>query len=112
MARNISTVAGDDLPGQERITVKSQKLIEDEIRGLAQEIMLRQRYQEDGFGLESGFDRRERAVAHISGLKRSYGLTDADFRLVQNRAKVGSGERVVWQVFAKDGKGLKVRFFG
>ena len=73
--------------------------------------MLRQRYQKDGFGLESAFDRRERAMSRVSELKRSYGLTIADVRLVQNRAKAGAGERVVWQVFVKHGKGVKVRFF-
>lgn len=73
--------------------------------------MLRQRYQKDGFGLESAFDRRERAMSRISELKGSHGLTIADFRLVQNRAKVGAGERVMWQVFVKHGNGIKVRFF-
>jgi len=87
------------------------KLIEDEIRGLRQDIMLRQRYQKDGFGLESVFDKREQAMSRISELKRTFGLTNADFRLVQNRARVGAGERVVWQVFARHGKGVKVRFF-
>ena len=95
-----------------RIVINIRKLIEDEIRGLIQEIALRQRYQNDGFGMESVFDKRERAMSRISELKRSYGLADADFRLVQNRSKVGSGERVVWQVYARDGKGVKVRFFG
>ena len=88
-----------------------RKLIEDEIRGLHQDIALRQRYQKDGFGLESVFDKRERAMTRISELKGSHGLRDADFRLVQNRSRVGAGERVVWQVFAKHGKGIKVRFF-
>ncbi len=88
-----------------------QKLIEDEIRGLVQDIMLRQRYQRDGFGLESVFEQRRLAIARISELKGNHGLRDADFRLVQNRCKVGAGERVVWQVFVKHGKGVRVRFF-
>ena len=87
------------------------KLIEDQISGLVQDIALRQRYQKDGFGLESVFDKRERAMTRISELKGSRGLTDGNFRLVQNRSRVGAGERVVWQVFVKHGKGVKVRFF-
>ena len=80
--------------------------------GLIQEIALRQRYQNDGFGLESVFEKRERAMSRISDLKGSHGLKDADFRIVQSRSKMGSGERVVWQVYARDGNGVKVRFFG
>ncbi len=91
--------------------IRIHKIIEDEIRGLVQDITLRQRYQKDGFGLESVFEKRERAMTRISELKGSYGLTNADFRLVQNRSKVGAGERIVWQVFAKHGKGVRVRFF-
>jgi len=94
------------------ITIAIDKILEESIRGLRQDIALRQRYQKDGFGLESVFEKRERAVARISELKRTYGLGNADTRLVQNRLPVGGmGERVVWQVFARHGKGVKVRFF-
>ncbi len=99
------------IPSNGRDTIRIYKLIEDEIRGLRQDIALRYRYQKDGFGLESVFEKRERAMARVSELKGSHGLRDADFRLVQNRSKVGSGERIVWQVFVKHGKGIKVRFF-
>ena len=92
--------------------IRRYKLIEDEIRGLHQDIALRQRYQKDGFGLESVFDKRERAMTRISELKGTYALHNADIRLVQNRLPIGGmGERVMWQVFAKHGKGIKVRFF-
>jgi len=88
------------------------KVLEESIRGLARDIALRQRYQKDMFGLESVFDKRERAMARISELKQTYGLKNADIRLVENRLPIGgSGERVMWQVFAKHGKGVKVRFF-
>ena len=88
------------------------KILEESIRGLAQDIALRQRYQKALFGLESVFDKRERAMTRISELKQTYGLKNADIRLVENRLPIGgSGERVVWQVFAKHGKGVKVRFF-
>ena len=88
-----------------------QKILEESIKGLAQDIALRQRYQKALFGLESVFEKREQAMARISELKGTHGLTNADFRLVENRCRVGAGERVVWQVFAKHGKGIKVRFF-
>jgi len=88
------------------------KILEESIRGLAQDIALRQRYQKDGFGLESAFDKRERAMSRISELKGTYALHNADIRLVQNRLPMGGmGERVMWQVFAKQVKGVKVRFF-
>ena len=89
-----------------------QKILEESIRGLAQDIALRQRYQKALFGLESVFDKREQAMARISELKGTHGLTNADIRLVENRLPIGGmGERVVWQVFVKHGKGVKVRFF-
>ena len=87
------------------------KILEESIRGLGQEIALKHRYQKDGFGLESAYDKRERAMARAAELKRTYGLANADIRLVQNRSKVGAEERVVWQVFVKHGKGVRVRFF-
>jgi len=30
---------------------------------------------------------------------------------VQNISRVGAGERITWQIFAKAGKGIRVRFF-
>ena len=87
------------------------KILEESIRGLAQDIALRQRYQKALFGLESVFEKRERAMTRISELKQTYGLSNADIRLVENRCRVGAGERAVWQVFVKHGKGVKVRFF-
>jgi hypothetical protein len=85
-----------------------RRLIEDITFGLGQEIALRQRYQQDGFGLESAFGREKQARARIADLKRSHGLTDVDIRLVQNISKVGTKERITWQVYAKAGKGVSV----
>ena len=85
-----------------------RRLIEDVTFGLGQEVMLRQRYQQDGFGLESAFGSERQARARIAELKRSFGLSDADIRLVQNTSKVGAQERVTWQVYAKAGKGVSV----
>jgi len=85
-----------------------RRLIEDVTFGLGQEVMLRQRYQQEGFGLESAFGSERQARARIAELKRSFGLSDADIRLVQNTSKVGAQERVTWQVYAKAGKGVSV----
>ena len=85
-----------------------RRLIEDVTFGLGQEVMLRERYQQDGFGLESAFGSERQARARIAELKRSFGLSDADIRLVQNTSKVGAQERVTWQVYAKAGKGVSV----
>ena len=88
------------------------KILEESIRGLARDLALRQRYQKDMFGLESVFEKREQAMGRISQLKQTHGLKNADIRLVENRMPIGgSEERVIWQVFAKHGKGVKVRFF-
>lgn len=51
-------------------------------------------------------------MGRISELKRTYALHNVDIRLVQNRLPIGGmGERVVWQIFVKYDKGVKVRFF-
>ena len=85
-----------------------RKLIEDITYGLAQEVMLRQRYQKEGFGLESAFGGEREARARIVELKRNFGLSDADIRLIQNISKAGAQERITWQVYAKAGKGVNV----
>jgi len=85
-----------------------RKLVEDITYGLGQEIMLRQRYQKEGFGLESAFGGEREARARISELKRKFGLSDADIRLIQNISKAGTQERITWQVYAKAGKGVNV----
>jgi len=85
-----------------------RRLVEDVTFGLAQEVSLRQRYQQDGFGLESAFGNERQARARIEELKRKFGLGEADIRLVQNLAKVGPKERTTWQVYAKAGLGVSV----
>jgi len=86
-------------------------LIEETTRDLAQDIAIRQRYQKEDFGLESAFGAEKEARARISELKQTFGLKDRDIRLVQNISRVGAGERITWQIFAKAGKGIRVRFF-
>jgi hypothetical protein len=85
-----------------------RRLVEDVTFGLAQEVALRQRYQKDGFGLESAFGNERQARGRIEELKRKFGLTETDIRLVQNIAKIGPQERTTWQVYAKGGKGVRV----
>ena len=104
-ARNTNTAA------EGKTTMRIRWLIEEVTRGLAQDIALRQRYQKEDFGLESAFGNEKQARARISEFKQTYGLKDGDIRLVQNISRVGAGERITWQVFVKDGKGIRVRFF-
>jgi hypothetical protein len=85
-----------------------RKLIQDLTLGLGQEIALRQRYQQDGFGLESAFGSEREARARIEALKRKFGLSEMDIRLVQNISKAGPKDRITWQVYAKAGKGVNV----
>jgi hypothetical protein len=85
-----------------------RKLIQDLTLGLGQEIALRQRYQQDGFGLESAFGSEREARARIEVLKRKFGLSEMDIRLVQNISKAGPKDRITWQVYAKAGKGVNV----
>ena len=85
-----------------------RRLVEDITFGLAQEVALRRRYQKEGFGLESAFGGEREARARVEELKRKFGLSDADIRLVQNVSKAGTQERITWQVYAKAGKGVNV----
>ena len=85
-----------------------RRLVEDITFGLAQEVALRQRYQKEGFGLESAFGGEREARARVEELKRKFGLSDADIRLVQNVSRAGTQERITWQVYAKAGKGVNV----
>jgi hypothetical protein len=85
-----------------------RRLVQDVTFGLAQEVALRQRYQQDGFGLESAFGSERQARARIEELKRKFGLGEAHIRLVQNLAKIGPKERTTWQVYAKAGMGVSV----
>jgi hypothetical protein len=85
-----------------------RRVVEDVTFGLAQEVALRQRYQKDGFGLESAFGNERQARARVEELKRKFGLAEPDIRLVQNLTKVGPKDRTTWQIYAKAGKGVNV----
>jgi len=85
-----------------------RRQVEDVTFGLVQEVALRQRYQQDGFGLESAFGSERQARARIEELKQKFGLGEADIRLVQNMAKSGGKEKTTWQIYAKAGMGVNV----
>ena len=95
---------------QEGITIRERRLIRAVTRGFTQDTALRLRYQEEGFGLESAFDREQWAWARISEIKQRHSLKDGDIRLVQYISNTQSGDKATWQVYVKVGKGLKVLF--
>lgn len=76
-------------------------------RGFSEDIALRKHYKREGFGLESVFEKREWAEDRAAELKQTYGLTDADIRLVRH---VSTGGKITEEVYAKAGKGLPVLF--
>lgn len=79
-------------------------------RGFTEDIALRERYQKEGFGLESVFEKHDWAKDRATELKHIYSLIDADIRLVKHISTPETGERSAWEVYVKDGKGLPVLF--
>jgi hypothetical protein len=79
-------------------------------KGFAEDIALRERYQKEGYGLETVFEKQEWAEERILELKETYGLIDTDIRLVKHISSPETGEKPVWEVYVKDGKGVKVDF--
>jgi len=90
--------------------MRIRRLIEDVTEGLDRNIMLRLHYQRDGFGLESAFEREAWARARIAELREKHGLTIGEIRLVKHISSRQSGQKVTWQVHAKEGKGVNVAF--
>jgi hypothetical protein len=87
-------------------TIHSQ----DATRGFAEDIALRERYEREGFGLETAFEKREWAEARVLELKQTYDLADADIRLVKHISSPETGERLVWEVYVKANKQVEVLF--
>ena len=79
-------------------------------RGFSEDIALRRRYQEEGFGLETVFGERKWAEERIEELKRTFYLTDADIRLVNHFSSSETGEKPAWEIYVRVRKGLKVLF--
>ena len=87
-------------------TIRSQEVT----RGFAEDIVLRERYEKEGFGLETAFEKQGWAEARVLELKQTYNLTDADIRLVKHISSPETGKRPAWEVFVKVGKGPEVLF--
>ena len=79
-------------------------------RGFAEDIALRERYQEESFGLETVFEKQEWAEDRVRELQQTCGLTDADIRLVKHVSTPETGEKPTWEVYVKARKGLPVLF--
>lgn len=84
--------------------------MEEVTRGFSEDIALRERYQKEGFGLETVFEKQKWAEDRIKELKQTYGLTDADIRLVNHISTPETGEKPAWEIYVKVGKGLPVLF--
>jgi len=84
--------------------------VQDVTKGFSEDIALRQHYEKEGFGLETGFERRDLAEKRISDLKEVYKLAGSDIRLVRHISSPETGEKTTWEVYIRDGKGVEVLF--
>ncbi len=84
--------------------------IQEVTRGFSEDIALRKRYQKEGFGLETVFEKQKWAEDRITELKQTYGLSDADIRLVNHISTPETGEKPTWEIYVSVGKGLPVLF--
>lgn len=78
-------------------------------RGFNEDFALREKYEKEGFGLETVFEKKEWAEDRIKELK-AYGLNEGDIRLVNHISSRETGEKPTWEVYVKAGKGLPVLF--
>ena len=85
-------------------------LVQEVTKGFVQAIALRERYEEEGFGLETVFEKQEWAEERIAELKQIYGLADSDVCLIKHISSPETGEKPAWEVFVREGKGLPVLF--
>ncbi len=90
--------------------MENEIIVRETTKGFSEDEILRKRYEKEGFGLETAFEKSEWARARISELKQGYGLSDSDVRLVKHISSPESGKKPFWEVYVKDGKGLKVLF--
>ena len=84
--------------------------VQEVTRGFAEDAALRERYQKQGFGLETVFEKPEWAESREGELKQIYGLADSDVRLVKHISTPETGEKAAWEVYVKAGRGLPVLF--
>lgn len=90
--------------------MKHSLYVQQVTRGFTEDIALRERYQKEGFGLETVFEKQEWAEGRVAELKQTYGLTDADIRLIKHISTPETGEKPTWEVYVKAGQGLPVLF--
>ena len=88
----------------------SSLYVQQVTRGFAEDIALRERYEKEGFGLETVFEKREWAEDRVAELRQTYDLTNADIRLVKHISTPETGEKPTWEVYVKAGEGLPVLF--
>ncbi|MDI6889476.1 MAG: hypothetical protein QMC83_00835 [Thermodesulfovibrionales bacterium] len=84
--------------------------IQEVTSGFSEDSALRERYQEEDFGLETVFEKQEWAEDRVTELKQTYGLTDDDIRLIKHISTIETGEKPTWEIYVKAGKGLSVLF--
>jgi len=79
-------------------------------RGFAEAKALDQRYQQEGFELDTGFEKPEWAEQRATDLQRQYLLQEDDIRIVQHISTSETGCRSTWQVYVRGVKGIRVMF--
>lgn len=82
--------------------------VKEETRGFAEDIALRERYQKEGFGLETVFEKQEWAEKRILEIKESYGINDSEVRLVKHISSSETGQKPSWEIYVKTENGLRV----
>ena len=85
-------------------------LTQEITRGFAEDVALRERYEKEGFGLETAFEEREGAESRVLELKQTCDLADADIRLVKHFSSPETAEKAVWELYVKANKRVEVLF--
>jgi|GEM_PF-3487395 len=79
-------------------------------RGFAEAKALDQRYQQEGFELDSGFEKPEWAEQRAAELHQEYRRQQDDIRIVQHISTPETGCRSTWLVYVRSDKGMRVLF--
>ena len=90
---------------------KAKRLpVEAITRGFVEDASLRERFEREGFGLESVFEHEEWAQNRAAEIQGYYCLKPEDTRLVKHISTPESGEREAWEIYVKIKKGLRFLF--
>lgn len=84
--------------------------VHDVTIGISKAESLRKRYQNESFGLETGFEIRDLAEKRILDLRKAYNLAEHDLRLVKHVSSAETGHRTLSEVYVRAGKGVDVLF--